>query len=242
MPGDTTYILKDGVEFGTYIEVEGYYDARLSDRPGEGKIIYRFMLGRDVYKDYNAERNIHYKLTLRFNGYANDVDWHIEYKEDKEIIIPNPYYISYLYNQSASLPITLRGSGYENVKMEIRIIENHWWPTLEEGDGYEFADTTKVYPVGRVREAVWNGFLSLSYDGRKIIGDDKHYLNNKDWNEEEWNRVSGNGKRTFDDLTIGSHGSYSVVAAENGTRNLKMPFYTRPKQMIPTSGYTGNNV
>lgn len=242
LPGDTTYILKDGVEFGTYIEVEGYYDARLSDRPGEGKIIYRFMLGRDVYKDYNAERNIHYKLTLRFNGYANDVDWHIEYKEDKEIIIPNPYYISYLYNQSASLPITLRGSGYENVKMEIRIIENHWWPTLEEGDGYEFADTTKVYPVGRVREAVWNGFLSLSYDGRKIIGDDKHYLNNKDWNEEEWNRVAGNGKRTFDDLTIGSHGSYSVVAAENGTRNLKMPFYTRPKQMIPTSGYTGNNV
>ena len=47
---------------------------------------------RDSVKlDYNAQRNYHYKLTLRFNGYANDVDWHIDYKkEDRKIQNPNP--------------------------------------------------------------------------------------------------------------------------------------------------------
>ena len=158
LPGDATYIKKDGVDFGTYIEVEGYYDSRMSDRPGEGKIIYRFMLGQDVIKDYNARRNCHYKLTLVFNGYANDVDWHIEYVEDKEMIVPNPYYISYLYNQEANLPIRLKGSNLSNAKLEVRIIENHWWPILEKGDNYKYADTARVYPERKVRMAVWNGF------------------------------------------------------------------------------------
>lgn len=244
LPNDKTYCSKDGVEFGTYIEVEAYYDARLSDRPGEGKIIYRFMLGQDIYKDYNARRNCHYKLTLNFNRYANDVDWHIEFVEDKELIVPNPYYISYLYNQEATIPIKLRGSSLENVKLEVRVIENHWWPTLEEGDTYQYADTSKVYPQGHVRTAVWHGFLSLAKDNRKIIGDDKHYKNNKDWNKEEWKSKPENETRTFDNLTVGDHGNYSVelVEGSNGGLHLKMPFYTRPKQMIPTSGYTGNNV
>ena len=244
LPGDKDYVLKDSVEFGTYIEVEAYYDARLSDRPGEGKIIYRFMLGQNEYKDYNAKRNCHYKLTLKFNGYANDVDWHIEYKEDKQLIIPTPYYISYLYNQSAFIPIKIKGSGLDNVKLEVRIIENHWWPTLEEGDDYQFATLSKVYPEGeeKQREAVWHGFLSLAKDDRKIIGDTAHYSKHKDWNQQEWNRNSENGKRTFDNLTVGEHGNYSVVLGNDGGLNLKMPFYTRPKQLVPTSGYTGNNV
>lgn len=242
LPGDEGYVLKDNMEFGTYIEVEAYYDARLSDRPGEGKIIYRFMLGQDVIKDYNARRNCHYKLTLKFNGYANDVDWHIEYKEDKQLIVPTPYYISYLYNQSATIPIKIKGSHLENVKLEVKIIENHWWPTLEKGDNYEFADLSKVYPAGKQREAVWHGFMSLAYDSRKIIGDDKHYQTNKDWNKEEWNKKTENGKRVFDNLSVGDHGNYSVILGHDGGLNLKMPFYTRPKQMIPTSGYTGNNV
>ncbi|MDE6159706.1 MAG: hypothetical protein K2F69_06425 [Bacteroidaceae bacterium] len=241
LPGDTAYCPKDGVEFGTYIEVEAYYDARLSDRPGEGKIIYRFMLGQDVEKDYNARRNCHYKLTLRFNRYANDVDWHIEYKEDKELIAPNPYYISYLYNQAATIPVKLKGSNLKNVKLEVRIIENHWWPTLEEGDTYQYADTSRVYPVGGQRNAVWHGFLSLAYDDNWIIGDGKHYKNDKDWNQTEWQKKQENETRTFDDLTVGNHGNYSVEQVEGGGLNLKMPFYTRPKQMIPTSGYTGNN-
>lgn len=245
LPGDPNkypyYKLKDNVEFGTYIEVEGYYDARLSDRPGEGKIIYRFMLGQDVEKDYNAKRNCHYKLTLKFNGYANDVDWHIEYREDKELIVPSPYYISYLYNQAASIPIKIKGSNLDNVKLEVRIIENHWWPTVEEGDDFTFADLSKVYPEGKQSEAVWHGFLSLAYDSRKIIGDGKHYETDKDWNKKEWDNIPANGSRTFDDLTVGEHSGYSVEVAHGGGLNLRMPFYTRPKQMIPLSGYTGNN-
>lgn len=241
LPGDAGYASKDSVPFGTYIEVEGYYDVRLSDRPGEGKIIYRFMLGQDVEKDYNAKRNCHYKLTLMFNGYANDVDWHIEYREDKELIVPSPYYISYLYNQSASLPIKIKGSKLENVKLEVRVIENHWWPTVEEGDDFTFADLSKVYPEGKQSEAVWHGFLSLAYDSRKIIGDGKHYETDKDWNKKEWDNIPANGSRTFDDLTVGEHSGYSVEVAHGGGLNLRMPFYTRPKQMIPLSGYTGNN-
>ena len=241
LPSDKGYALKDLVEFGTYIEVEGYYDARLSDHPGEGKIIYRFMLGQDEIKDYNAKRNCHYKLTLKFNHYANDVDWHIEYKEDKELVVPTPYYISYLYNQSASLPIKIKGSKLDNVKLEVRVIENHWWPTVKEGDNFTFADLSKVYPEGKQREAVWHGFMSLAPDSRKIIGDDKHYETDKDWNQSEWNNKPANRIRTFENIKVGTHGDYSVETGHDGGLILKMPFYTRPKQMVPTSGYTGNN-
>lgn len=237
------YCSKDGVEYGTYIEVEGYYDARLSDRPGEGKIIYRFMLGQDIYKDYNAKRNIHYKLTLKFKNYANDADWHIEYKEDKTLSVPNPYYISYLYNQKATLPIHLKGSNLENAKLVVRIIENHWWPTLERADDpYAYADTTKVYPVGHVRDALWNGFLSLAENTNKIIAPEDggaFYRTQPDRNKTEWRTIDG--ERTFDNLTVGDYGTYSVEAADGGGINVQVPFYTRPKQLVPSTGYTGNN-
>ena len=71
----------DGVENGTYLEVEGYY---VSDRPeykSEGKIIYRFMLGKDAVSNFDVVRNHHYKVTMRFKGYGNDIDWHIVYAE-----------------------------------------------------------------------------------------------------------------------------------------------------------------
>lgn len=99
----------DGKPCGTYIEVEGYYISNTVANPGKGKIIYRFMLGKDTERDYNAERNFHYKLTLRFRGHANDVDWHIEYDEDEGIYAPNPYYISYLYDHEMMLPLKIKG-------------------------------------------------------------------------------------------------------------------------------------
>lgn len=245
-PGDDTYRLKDGVEFGTYIEVEGYYDARLSDHPGEGKIIYRFMLGKDIYKDYNAARNIHYKLTLVFNNYANDADWHIEYEDDKELSVPNPYYISYLYNQEARLPVHFKGSDLSNTKLKVEIIENHWWPTIERADDpYRFADLTKVYNTGNVscQDAVWNGFLSLAKNDNKIIAPEDGgalFLSDKDRNKTEWRELDE--KRIFNDLTVGTHGDYTVELDErNGGYNLYMPFFTRPKQLVPSTGYTGNN-
>ena len=76
-------------------------------KEGEGEITYRFMLGKDAALDYNAERNHHYKLTLKFKGWANDVDWHIDYRKEPEtkLRFPHPFYISYLYGQTAMIPL-----------------------------------------------------------------------------------------------------------------------------------------
>ena len=71
----------DGVENGTYLEVEGYYVAERPEYKSQGKIIYRFMLGKDAVNNFDLVRNHHYKITMRFKGYGNDVDWHIEYAE-----------------------------------------------------------------------------------------------------------------------------------------------------------------
>lgn len=129
---------KDGKESGTWVEIEGYYMCQDSIQPGKGPIKYRFMLGKDHITDYNAERNHHYRLTLTFNGYANNVDFHIEYKEEAKpgFLIPPVTYVSYLYNQDAFL--TGRATpkeGYKLKKVEAVIIKNHWIPyTVDDAD------------------------------------------------------------------------------------------------------------
>lgn len=85
---------KDGVTDGTYVEVTGYY--KNTNKNTQGRIVYRFMLGKNITNDFNTERNHHYKLILSFIGDANDVDWHIDYEEE------NPreegYYFRIPYN------------------------------------------------------------------------------------------------------------------------------------------------
>ncbi|MDE5796664.1 MAG: hypothetical protein K2H75_06110, partial [Muribaculaceae bacterium] len=61
---------KDRVPYGTYIEVEAYYISANPGKIGEGPIKYRFMLGKNVTYNYDAQRNYHFKLTLGFNGWA----------------------------------------------------------------------------------------------------------------------------------------------------------------------------
>lgn len=85
---------KDGVANGTYLEVEGYYVANRSEYKSEGKIVYRFMLGNDAVKNFDLVRNHHYKITMRFKGYGNDVDWHIEYAE-KYLDVTYPQDVNY---------------------------------------------------------------------------------------------------------------------------------------------------
>ena len=75
---DELYPYKDK-PYATYIEVDAYYESTDSERPGMCNITYRFMLGQNITTDYNAKRNSHYKLTLHFNGYADDPDWRIDY-------------------------------------------------------------------------------------------------------------------------------------------------------------------
>lgn len=64
--------IKDEVPCGTYIEVRAFYVSEASGNISNGEIKYRFMLGKDADKNCDAERNHHYKVTLKFNGNAND--------------------------------------------------------------------------------------------------------------------------------------------------------------------------
>lgn len=86
---------KDNVANGTYLEVEAYYVANRPEYKSQGKIIYRFMLGHDAVRNFDVTRNHHYKVTLRFKGYGNDIDWHIEYAE-KYLDVTHPADVNYL--------------------------------------------------------------------------------------------------------------------------------------------------
>ena len=69
MPGDPGYIHKDDKPYGTYVEVDAYYISINSEKLGNGPIKYRFMLGQDIYKDYNAKRNCHYKANAEIQQF-----------------------------------------------------------------------------------------------------------------------------------------------------------------------------
>ena len=74
-------IFKDGKQYGTYLEVKGYYVANRTEYKSQGDITYRFMLGKDALRNFDVVRNHHYKITMNFKGYGSDIDWHIEYSE-----------------------------------------------------------------------------------------------------------------------------------------------------------------
>lgn len=115
---------KDNKAYGTYIEVRGYYrNASGRGAVSEGPIKYRFMLGQDVTTNYDAFRNTHYKLTLKLRGYANDYDWHIDYKEDTGIYMTSPQYISYLYNKSMYASIRIKGEMDEDYGLQAEILD-----------------------------------------------------------------------------------------------------------------------
>lgn len=118
---------KDARPWGTYVEIKGYYESST----GKGPITYRFMLGKDATINYEAERNHHYKLTLVFNGNANDVDFHIDYEEEAKpgLFSPTETYVPYLYNQECTT--TVRATprkGYELMKLNAVILDNEWRP------------------------------------------------------------------------------------------------------------------
>lgn len=117
---------KDRVPYGTYVEVEAFYISSNPANPGEGTIKYRFMLGKDISYDYNAQRNYHYKLTLGFKGWANDPDWHIDYViTTPSIEVPSVFRVSYLYQQKSDLPIKIVG---DIEYLTVTITENNWAP------------------------------------------------------------------------------------------------------------------
>lgn len=246
LPDDATYRLKDDVPYGTYIEVHAHYISNNSERLGNGHIIYRFMLGQDVIKDYNAKRNCHYKLTLKFKNFANEADWHIEYEEPEPgVMTPEPYYISYLYNHSMMYPIKVNTGGRKIEYIKAEILENNWAP---------YNASSEIYYTGAPNgvAAPWNGFLSLHKTTETVL-----YENIIGSNEQYYNTVPKRGEREYKDfvlpeditskefITDGSHpdDKYRVEKhpTEANTYNIYIPMYTRAKQMISTTGYTGNN-
>lgn len=246
LPGDETYRLKDNVPYGTYIEVHAHYISNNSERLGNGHIIYRFMLGQDVKKDYNAKRNCHYKLTLKFKNFANEADWHIEYEEPEPgVMTPEPYYISYLYNHSMMYPIKVNTGGRKIEYIKAEILENNWAPYNASSDIYFTGAPNGV-------AAPWNGFLSLHKTTETVL-----YENIIGSNEQYYNTVPKRGEREYKDFVLPGGITSKEFTTENSepddkyrvekhpteanTYNIYIPMYTRAKQMISTTGYTGNN-
>lgn len=240
------YRPKDAVPYGTYIEVHAHYISNNSERLGNGHIIYRFMLGQDVKKDYNAKRNCHYKLTLKFKNFANEADWHIEYEEPEPgVMTPEPYYISYLYNHSMMYPIKVNTGGRKIEYIKAEILENNWAP---------YNASSEIYYTGAPNgvAAPWNGFLSLHKTTETVL-----YENIIGSNEQYYNTDPKRGEREYKDFVLPegitskefttdvSHpdDKYRVEKhpTEANTYNIYIPMYTRAKQMISTTGYTGNN-
>lgn len=244
---------KDEKRAGTYIEVKAFYRSNEPDRLGQGEITYRFMLGKDTKTDYNAERNYHYKLTLKFNGYANDVDWHIDYTPEPDIYIPNPYYISYLYDKSMTLPVQVTGE--MEGTLTAKITENDWMPYDYENQ--KSAPTSQYYAPGSLNydytQKLYNGFLSLRNTGHTVTVGGKESASGADaFNKNFWD-TAHKGDRSYN-ITPGTYesdegdGEYKVEYKKNedntedkNVRIFNIPLYTRAKNLVKASGYTGNN-
>ncbi len=252
---------KDSKRAGSYIEVIGYYKGKIKKNGvyenTEGPIIYRFMLGKDIDKNYDAQRNYHYKLTMKLIGNANDADWHIVYEPEPNIKVPNPYYISYLYDQSMNLPIKIMGKRIISLRADI--IENGWHAiNVKEGE------SPYPYWTGTVdNEGPWNGFLSLrkttavrfglwpfeagmkdsvNQEGNQnkfAPGQALTYSTNKTYYED-----NKRGWREYD-VSEGKHteadGDYMVSTNGAGEWTVTIPLYTRAAVMVSQTGYTGNN-
>lgn len=235
------YRLKDAVPYGTYIEVHAHYISNNSERLGNGHIIYRFMLGQNETNDYNAKRNCHYKLTLKFKNFANEADWHIEYEEPEPgVMTPEPYYISYLYNHSMMYPIKVNTGGRKIEYIKAEILENNWAPYNASSDIYYTGAPNGV-------AAPWNGFLSLHKTTETVL-----YENRIGSNEQYYNKVPKRGEREYKDFVLPGGITSKEFTTENSepddkyrvekhpteanTYNIYIPMYTRAKQMISTTG------
>ncbi|MDE6588056.1 MAG: hypothetical protein K2K40_06940 [Paramuribaculum sp.] len=259
----TNIAWKDAKKYGSYIEVQAYYKSH-DEQEGEGPITYRFMLGKDTQLDYNAERNYHYKLTLKFKGWANDVDWHIDYKKDKtKLRFPHPFYISYLYGQTAMIPLEFDAPESVTIKeIKAEIVSNNWWPmdcsnpytADRQPDATDYDEYYKYVGTANVLyNKPWNGFLSLKKPKNLLVLEqpnpvptfsDPSMLNQDHYEKENL------GNRTYseDELKVSDRPLYEAadndkahVSWDNGTYYVKIPIWTRARQMITATGYTGSN-
>lgn len=259
-PNDIAW--KDAKKYGTYIVVHAYYKST-NPNEGEGDIIYRFMLGKDIKLDYNAERNYHYKLTLCFNGWANDVDWHIDYRRpEQKLRFPHPFYISYLYGQSAMLPIEFDADKDVSIEeIEIMITSNNWYPDNAGAYAADLDYNQMQIPGPQDNNKFWlylnspitnytgNGFLSVRKPENLIIVPNPTGGLQPNSNQSHF-ESTGQGHRVYtkEELVLSKIPVYEAetadeahVAWEDGTYYVKLPIWTRARELMSLTGYTGNN-
>lgn len=165
------YDTKDKIAAGTYIEVEGYYESTNDFNVTSGPIKYRFMLGKNTTYNYNAQRNHHYKVTLKFKGWANQPEWHIEYVEDTPDLDAPDFYMPYNYRERSELPIRFIG---DLMTLKVEIVENDWAP-------YNFDDNLKT-----ISQATYTPPLSLA-----SLTDADSQKNVFMWNRPSWEVRNG---------------------------------------------------
>lgn len=201
--------IKDNMPNGSYIEVEGYYDYHTSQHVSQGSIYYRFMLGKDVKINFDTERNYHYKLTLKLRGKGNDYDWHIEYDEKEGFDIRDPYFVSYLYNHSSTIPFkyTPEDSSWEVYKLKAEIVGNNWWPDNASSSVYYHDEAVKQNPRSQ-----WGRYdLEDDFDGKNKTAVDKE--------GNKRNRFLGNGflsLRETDETNVSTAHTGNYESAPSG--------------------------
>lgn len=259
-------VQKDRRPYGTYIEVKAYYRNDGNYEVSRGDIIYRFMLGKDHLTSFDVERSIHYKVTLKFNNNANDVDWHIEIDEDPGIYAPEEYYVSYGYGEVTEYPIRIVGEMTGNLKAEI--VENNWGgdaanaTNLEQYPGqiyfgilntertaYQLNVTDPEHDLNEVTNGICNGFLQLRklMEGEEFeIGTGRGADAGTDikYNETYWNQHNlGSREYTEDEqesADVSNQGIYHVEK-DGQTTSFTIPLYTRQMKLMTTTGYSGMN-
>lgn len=265
------YKEKDKKPFGTYIEVRAYYTSEVEGNSDKYEIKYRFMLGRNVTTNYDAERNYHYKLTLKFRGNANDYNWQIDYDRTEGFRVPNPWYVSYLYNQDAYLPFEFYvDPEWEVADMKAEIVTNPWYPTNGEEDDESTLtnpnlEITPIVPAGDTNAAYaytgnpinrmnWNGFLSLKVpSSESVLTDHDVGIPWKGYDDQKAEVIN---QKYYVDNKIGERDiiiNGNVVATnndrekvylkdeKNGNYSINIPLFTREKALVKQTGYTGNN-
>ncbi len=256
---DTSHpFFRDGMKLGTYLEVQGYYEGNLS----HGPITYRFMLGDNAVDNYDVTRNHHYKVTMKFRGNGNDVDWHVDYKEIPPKIYANDIYASYAYNEAVTIPVRVVGDYVTSIEAEI--IENNWHPqtnvdnktyfTNGESVGWSGKDANwKKSSFSYVQDGVKHkgyGFLSLYPSSQTTLSAPSGLA---DWDiqsyaEDYWLGKGSNGKIV--NGSTHSSGSLGKRIYENGEfyeadgikeTIFNIEAYTREKNLVKTTGYSGQN-
>lgn len=146
-------------------------------------------------------------------------------------------------------PFKVNTGGHKIEWIKAEIIENRWAPNNAGNDIYNASQDYSDRP--------WNGFLSLHKTTETVLSEPKDAKRNDYINKAYYEQVPKRGEREYKNFTLGNGVTSQEYTTENSeqddkyrvekhqteanTYNIYIPMYTRAKQMIIWSGYTGNN-